>query len=90
MGDGSASVNGTLDHIEHTYQKTGIYTVTLTVKNIDGSQTNSTNQKVYVTDTNSPFALIDIKNGSDSVIEDPQACSEGAFVIDRSQNITID
>lgn len=88
--DGTPPSNGTSDHIDHVYQKTGIYTVTLNVKNIDGSESNSITQKVYVTDTSSPFALIDIKNGANEAIEDPSACTNGAFVVDRSQWVTID
>lgn len=90
LWDGTQPTNGTSDHIDHVYKKTGIYTVALNVKNIDGSQSNSTTQKVYVTDTYSPFALIDIKNGADEAMEDPSACGNGAFIADRSQWITID
>lgn len=90
VGDGTVGINGTADHIEHIYKKTGIYTVTLIAKNSDGSETNSTEQKVYVTDTNSPFALIDIKNGSDTMTEDPNACGGGAFVVNRSDATQID
>jgi PKD repeat protein len=31
MGDGSPQINGTTKTIQHIYQKSGIYTVTLTV-----------------------------------------------------------
>lgn len=76
-GDGSAPVNGQMDNIDHIYKKTGIYSATLTVKNFDGSETNSITRKVYVTDSNTPFALIDVKNASSSVIEDMDACGAG-------------
>lgn len=75
VGDGSPSINGTTDNITHTYKKTGVYSATLTVKNSDGSESNMVERKVYVTDTNSPFALIDIRNSSNTAIEDPVACS---------------
>lgn len=90
-GDGSAPVNGQMDNIDHIYKKTGIYSATLTVKNFDGSETNSITRKVYVTDSNTPFALIDVKNASSSVIEDMDACGEGwAYMVNRSEWTTLD
>lgn len=86
LGDGSPAVNGQMDSIEHIYKKTGIYTAILTVKNIDGSETNTIERKVYVTDTNSPFALIDIENASNSVVFDESACStNGAYLVNRAE-----
>lgn len=92
MGDGSPSINGTADFIEHIYKKTGTYNATLTVKNGDGTQENRITRKVYITDTDKPYALIDIKNSLGTVIEDPSACEnpDGAFVVNRSDTTTID
>lgn len=90
-GDGSPSINGQMDNIDHIYKKTGIYSATLTVKNFDGSETNSISRKVYVTDTSNPFALIDVKNASSSTIEDETACGEGwAYLVNRSEGTTLD
>lgn len=90
-GDGSAPVNGQMDNIDHIYKKTGIYSATLTVKNVDGSETNSITRKVYVTDASTPFALIDVKNASNSVIEDENACGAGgAYLVNRSEWTTLD
>lgn len=61
-GDGAPTINGTIDNITHIYKKTGIYSVTLTVKNGDGTEINTIERKVYITDTNTPFALIEVKN----------------------------
>lgn len=77
MGDGSPLVSGNESSITHSYNKTGIFTVTLTVKNGDGSESNSIQRKVYITDAGNPYALIDIHNASNSSIEDPDACGQG-------------
>lgn len=72
------------------YKKTGIYSVTLTVKNADGSESNTIERKVYVTDTNSPFALIDVRNGSGPAFENANLCGSGAFQINRAESSVID
>lgn len=90
-GDGEPSINGTSDSIEHIYKKTGIYPLTLTVRNADGSETNMIERKVYVTDTNNPFSLIEVNNSSNTIIDDTAACGDGgAFVINRSESTTLD
>jgi len=78
LGDGSPSINGTSDFIEHIYKKTGVYSATLVVKNSDGSEENTIMRKIYITDTDTPYALIDIKNQNGSAIEDPGACGQEA------------
>lgn len=90
LGDGSPSINGTTDFVSHVYKKTGIYSVILTVKNADGSESNTIERKVYVTDTNSPFALIDVRNGSGPAFENPTLCGSGAFMINRAESSVID
>jgi PKD repeat protein len=92
LGDGSPTINGTTDFVQNNYKKTWVYAATLTVKNSDGSEENRITRKIYITDTDKPFALIEIKNSSTSVIEDPAACenSEWAFVINRAENTTIE
>ncbi len=91
LGDGSPSINGQMDNIDHIYKKTWVYSVTLTVKNIDGTETNTLERKVYVTDSNTPYALIDIKNTSNTVFEDTSSCSaEWSIVINRSELTTLD
>lgn len=90
MGDWSARINGNKRIIQHTFNKTGIYTVTLTVSKQTGGPTNQVQRKVYVTDTNNPFALINISNGSNTAYEDPQACEKWATVINRYDSTTFD
>ena len=90
-GDGSPATNGTTDNISHAYKKTGIYSSTLTVKNADGSESNTIERKIYVTDTNSPFALIDLRGSNGSLLEEQNACNnESAFQVNRAENTTID
>jgi len=76
-GDGSPTVNGTSDGIDHIYQKTGIYSVTLQVKSADGSESNTIERKVYMTDANSPFSLIQVSNSSNTITDESGACGEG-------------
>lgn len=78
--------------MQHIYKKTGIYSATLSVKNGDGSEQNTITRKIYITDTDNPFALIDVKNGNGTVYEDPTACDspDGAFVINRAESTSID
>ncbi len=90
-GDGSPAINGTTDNISHVYKKTGVYTASLTVKNSDGSASNTMTRTVYVTDTDSPFALIDLRGSNGSLIEVPGACDgNNAFAVNRAENTTID
>lgn len=70
MGDGSPQINGTTKTVQHIYQKSGVYTVTLTVNKSGGTETNSISRKVYVSDTESPFAVIEATNASNSVVEE--------------------
>ncbi len=62
------------------------------MKNGDGSEENSISRKIYITDTDRPFALIDVKSSNGSVFEDGSACEnpDGAFVINRADSTTID
>lgn len=92
LGDWSPSINWTTDFIQNIYKRTGIYTATLNVKNGDGTEENTISRKIYITDTDSPFALIDIKSSNGSVFEDPSACEnpDGAFVINRAESTTLD
>lgn len=74
VGDGSPTINGQMDHITHIYQKTGIYKTRLTVKNALGDEINSIEKTVYATDTNNPFAIIEMSNPSNTAVEDVSAC----------------
>jgi PKD repeat protein len=92
-GDGSPSINGTSDTFQYTYKKTGVYQATLRVKNSDGSEENTMTRSIYMTDTDSPFALISISNGANTVVENPNGCegnTGSTFVINRSDSTLID
>jgi PKD repeat protein/type IV secretory pathway VirB2 component (pilin) len=90
FGDGSAPESGSNKIIGHVFKKTGVYTVSLTVSTRAWGKTNQVQRKVYVTDTESPFAIIDVTNGSSSVYEDPTVCGTGAIVVNRSESTTLD
>ncbi len=70
MGDGSSPVNGTNRTVQHIYKQAGTYDVRLNVTRDGGSEINSITRKIYVTNADSPFALIDASNSSNSVIEE--------------------
>jgi PKD repeat protein len=91
MGDGSPVINGDSKIIQHIYKKTGVYDATLTVRKNGSDETNQIRRKVYVTDTASPYALIEATNSSSSTTEDPTACGwAGAIVVNRSETTTLD
>lgn len=70
MGDSSPLKSGTTRAIQYIYPKSGVYPVTLSVNRNGGSETNTISRKVYVADAESPFAIIDASNTSNSVIEE--------------------
>ncbi len=89
--DGSANVNGNNSQIEHTYKETGIYTVKLTVRTTKNDSYNTITRRVYVTDTDKPFALITASNASNSIIEESWLCQDtDAFTVNRSEPTTFD
>ena len=90
FGDGSQENSGEA-RIFHTYKKSGTYDVRLTVRgNADAGVSNTIARKVYVTDTDSPFAVIGVKKGSDAVEFTSGACSGGdAYIIDRTTPVSI-
>jgi PKD repeat protein len=74
-GDGSPAVSGTSRSIQHIYKQSGTYDVRLNVNRDGAAETNSITRKVYVTDTDSPFAIIDATNASSSVTEEIGVCN---------------
>lgn len=91
MWDGSPVQTGNKKIIQHIYKKTGIYDVTLTVSSARSPETNQIRRRVYVTDTNSPFAMIQTSNGSNTAYYDESACGwSGAMIVNRSESTTID
>lgn len=90
FGDGSKE-NSAESRVFHTYQKSGTYDVRLTVRgNADAGNSNTIVRKVYVTDADSPYAVIGVKKGSDVIEPTQGACPAGeAFVTDRTNAISI-
>ena len=61
----------------------------LSVNRDGGSETNTITRKIYVTETESPFAIISATNTSNSVIEEDGACNGNkALVLNRADNTT--
>jgi PKD repeat protein len=82
-------ISGTDRTIQHIYKQSGTYEVRLNVNRDAGSETNSITRKVYVTETDSPFAVIEGTNASNSVIEEEGACNGNkALIINRSDSTT--
>lgn len=91
MGDGSPIVTGSKKIIQHVYQKTGTYEVVLKVSTAQWNESNEIRRKIYVTDTNSPFSMIQVSNVSWSSYYDPEACGgSGATIVNRSEITTLD
>ncbi|MBX9809839.1 PKD domain-containing protein [Candidatus Gracilibacteria bacterium] len=88
-GDGSPAVSGTNRSIQHIYKQSGTYDVRLNVNRDGASETNTITRKVYVTDTDSPFAIIDATNASSSITEEIGVCNgNNALIINRADVTT--
>jgi len=70
MGDGSPTISGTDRSVQYTYKQSGTFNITMNVNSNGGTETNSITRKVYVSDTDTPFAIIDASNSSNSIIEE--------------------
>lgn len=91
FSDGSAIVSGTTKTIQHVFNRSGVFDVTLTVNRNGGSETNTITRKVYVADSDSPMAIIATSNGSDSVYQEADACGDkNTLIINRSDTTTFD
>ncbi len=89
MGDGTPMISGTNRSIQHTYKQSGVYNIVMSVNRNWGTETNSITRKIYVSDTDSPFAIIDSTNSSNSIIEEKWACNGlDALVINRADTTT--
>lgn len=73
--------------IQHSFQKSGIYNVRLTVRDRDG-KTNSTTKVVYISPANSTYAMIGLNIGASQIpIYDENACGEWAYIVDRVNSV---
>lgn len=70
--------------ISHTFEKSGTFDVKVTVYDKDNNK-NTYTRTVYVSQSQSPFALIDVSYGSLEKPEyDPNACDgQGAYRVNR-------
>lgn len=89
MGDGTNKA-GNDRTMQHTYKTTGTYNVNLTLQGSDTSNTTSISRKVYVTDMDSPFAVISFSNASSSAILEHGACEgKDAYILKRGEATNI-
>ncbi|NDK08191.1 PKD domain-containing protein, partial [Candidatus Gracilibacteria bacterium] len=76
------------NEISHTYTKSGIFTVKLEVSDEMGN-INTFSRNVYVSDSQYPFALIDVsyENGFSTPFDSNGCDGKGAYIIDRIENV---
>jgi PKD repeat protein len=95
--DGNSNANQE-NTIQHTYQKIGIYNVTVTVSDAAGNS-NSVTEKVFIGETGFPIVAFKIKDNRGFFLQTTETCevtdneetiSHPAYLVDRYQNIVID
>lgn len=81
---------GSLDKVTHTYDKSGAFSVKLKVTDKNNVINNYT-RTVYVSESESPFAVIDVWYGSlERPLYEENLCDgEGAYRVNRVQNVTL-
>lgn len=90
FGDGSPIKSWNNPTITHTYDKTGIYNLSVKITNSKENNATTINKKIYITDRDAPFAKIDITNSSSSAIEESGICWwKDAYILKRSENTTL-
>lgn len=89
FGDGKSDTTQT-SRVSHTYMKSGNYDVSLTVRGGNSAGgSNTISRKVYVADSDSPYAVITTKFGSDEIFPTPDACDgKEAAVINRTKTVS--
>lgn len=89
MGDGKVA-SGSDRSMSHSYKTTGTYNITLTLQGEDSNQTTTINRKIYVTDMDSPFAVIKFSNSSNSVTLEKGVCNgKDAYVLKRGEMTSV-
>ncbi len=90
FGDGQKIGSKTWD-TTHVYQKSWVFDVKVTVRDADGG-VNTDTKKVYVWNSNSPVAMLQVEKGSSEIPEfDKSACGwAGAYEIDKVTAIRFD
>lgn len=91
MGDGSPQKSGNSRAVQHTFEKTGVYSVTLTLQSDDAnSNTTTITRRIYISDMDSPLGIIDVTNASNSAIMEPGICDgHDAFILRRGESTTL-
>lgn len=90
FGDGKTT-GGSFDKIDHIYETSGTFDVTLKVSDSENN-TNTFVRKVYVSDSDTPYSLMNLKYDSGESLEyDENACNgEGAYIADRAKTVVLD
>ncbi len=71
-----------------TFPTSGTFAVSVTVTDVDGD-TNTATGKVYITEDDQPFSVIDIKSDSTLIISEESVCSgEEALTVDRANSVS--
>ncbi len=78
------------NQVSHTYNKSWIFDVKLTVRDNEGN-TNLIITKVYVSESDSPLAILDVSKWYEEIpVYDKNACDwAGAYIVDRVENIKL-
>ena len=88
FGDGTNDITS-VGQTSHTYTKAGTYSITLTIQGDDPQSVNSIIRKVYVTSSDTPFALINLKSNNEDIAPTPNTCNgEDAYIVDRVNLVT--
>lgn len=90
LGDGSAVLSGNQRAITHAYKTAGTYTVSVKLTRNGSNEATTLTRRIFVGNMNSPMAIIDVSNVSNSTILEPGVCNgKDAYVLNRSETSTI-
>ncbi len=80
----------TKKNITHQYKKSGMFTITLTVRWANRSDSNSVSKVIYVWNSKNPVAIIDLsKRDGFDYIESKWVCDgKDAYMLSRDDNMT--
>ena len=90
MGDGSPQTSGSARAVTHKFKTTGIYNVSVTLQGESANDTTTITRKVYITDMDSPLAIINFTNSSNSVVMESGVCDgKDAYILNRGESTTL-
>lgn len=88
FGDGESDTT-TSGRVAHIYKKTGTFNVSLTVRGRGQNDSNTISRKIYVMDSENPFAIVSLKRDNEEIIPTSDGCDgKEAFIIDRAKPIS--